>query len=96
MQISPGQAEVWHESLLKRVSQATADLQREVAAFQKAGEATIVLDGTTYELRLRQNTTEVCWELIDEEVNDSRPAGRSPVARWMNEVRRYALAHAGR
>jgi hypothetical protein len=38
--------------------------------------------------------TEIHWRSMDQEVDDSGSAGGSPVAAWMNDVRRYALSAA--
>jgi hypothetical protein len=92
--ISPDQAEAWHAACLESLGQATTVLKAEEVATKKTGEVEIYLDGSTYELWFSQAATEIHWRSMDQEVDDSGSAGGSPVAAWMNDVRRYALSAA--
>lgn len=96
LSISPDQAEFWYAGLMKHVERSTAQLQLDLTTLKKTDTTTVFLDGSTYELWFRQGMTEIHWRVMDEEVDNVGPAGRSPVARWMNEVRRYALSHPAR
>jgi hypothetical protein len=89
--ISPDQADGWHAACLKGMGKATAELEAEAVGTRTTGEVGIYLDGSTYELWFTQGATQIHWRSMDEEVNDSGPAGDSPVAKWMNDVRSYAL-----
>ena len=91
--ISPDQATLWHSGAMKSLGQSSVELQHDFVALRKTGETTIFLDGTTYEFWFNQGSTEVHWIVMDEEVNDLNAAGRSSIAQWMNEVRRYAFSH---
>ena len=89
---SPDRVALWYSNLLKSIGQSTAQLQQEAALFKKTGETAISLDGSTYELWLEQGQTSVHWTVMDEEVDDTNPAGHSSIARWMNAVRRFAVS----
>jgi hypothetical protein len=92
--VSSSQATLWYSGLLRSIEQSSIQLQQERTTLGKTGETTIFLDGSTYELWFEQGLTQVRWTVMDEEVDDVSPAGRSSTARWMNEIRRYALNHA--
>jgi len=92
--VRPDQVTLWYSDLLKSMRRSTAQLQEETALFKKTGETPVYLDGSTYELWLDQGLTNVHWTVMDEEVDDTNPTGHSAIARWMNEVRRYALERA--
>ena len=91
--ISPVKAAFWHSGALKSFGQSSVELQHDFDTLSKTGETTIFLDGTTYELWFDQGLTEVHWKVTDEEANNLSAAGRSSIAQWMNEVRRYAFDH---
>jgi hypothetical protein len=92
--VSLQQADTWHAACMKSLAQAGAQLEKDSQATKSTGDVRIFLDGTIYGLSVAQDGTDIQWRLVDEEVNDSSPAGVSPLARWMNDVRRYALASA--
>lgn len=96
LRISPDQAERWYADLMRNIGRSAAQLQLDMTTLKKTDKTTIFLDGSTYELWLRQGLTEIHWTMMDDEVDNNGPAGRSPVARWMNDVRRYALSHAAK
>ena len=91
--VSSGQAALWHLEFLKSLDESSIQLQQDFLARNKTGETTVFLDGSTYELWFDQGVTQVHWASMDEEVNDVGPAGSTPLAKWMNEIRRYALDH---
>jgi hypothetical protein len=91
---SPDRVALWYAGLLRSVRQSTTQLEQQTASLKKTGEATIFLDGSTYELSFQQGLTEVHWTVMDQEVDDMNAAGHAPLARWMNGIRRYSLNHA--
>jgi hypothetical protein len=91
--VSSSQAALWYAGLMRSMAQSSTQLQQETATFKKTGETTIFLDGSTYELWFQQGLTQVHWTVMDEEVDDASTVGRSFIAKWMNEVRRYAVSH---
>lgn len=94
--VSPVQASVWHSEFLKSLGQSSVELQQDFVVLKRTGETTIFLDGSTYELWFNQGVTKVHWVAMDAEVDNTKPAGRSAVAKWMNDVRRYSLAHSSK
>lgn len=91
--ISQDQASLWYSSLLRNIERSTVQLQQEMVTLKKTDETTVFLDGSTYELWFDQGMTDIHWTVMDEEVDNVRPAGHSPIARWMNDVRQYTLRH---
>jgi hypothetical protein len=92
--ISPEQAEAWYSACLKSLRQACAHLGVETSVEKSNGTVSVFLDGSTYELWFTQGTNEIHWRFMDQEVNDSAAVGDSPLAKWMNGVRRYTLTTA--
>jgi len=94
--ISTAQASLWHSEALKSIGKIGEELQKDFVKLQESREVEIFLDGTTYELRLEQGTTDVRCSIIDAAVDDHEITGRSSLARWMNGIRLYFLAHAAK
>lgn len=94
IQVSPDEISVWYSNMLKSVDESGEQLRQDLDTFNKTGSVTVVLDGTTYELQFQQSLTDITWQVMDDEVNDTRITGRSYVAKWMNEVRVYAVSHS--
>ena len=94
--LPPAQVWAWHAACFESLRQASTKIEQQAAAERKTGEVELPLDGGgTFELWFTQDLTSIHWRVMDEEVNDSGPAGISPVARWMNDVRSYAIKNAG-
>lgn len=94
--LSTDQAALWHSEFVKSLEQSSQELQQQLSTLEQTGETTIVLDGTTYDLRYEQGATQLRWEVMDEEVSDSESVGHSALAKWMNEIRRYAIDHTAK
>ena len=86
-------ASSWHAAFFESLKVSSDQLKDVSTSLEAKKEVTIVLDGSTYDLRYWQGDVELRWHLMDEEVDDETPTGRSDLARWMNTVRRYALHH---
>ena len=96
LSIPPDQAGLWYSGLLRSINQSTVQLHQAMVTHKKTGKTTIFLDGSTYECWFDQGLTDTHWKVMDEEVDNVNPAGHSFVAKWMNEVRRYALSHSAK
>jgi hypothetical protein len=87
------QSLIWHSALLDAIAQSALQLKEKFIGLKDKRETSIFLDGSTYELWFEQGGTQIHYVVMDEEVDDSHPSGNSPLAKWMNDVRRHALQH---
>jgi hypothetical protein len=81
-------------AFFESLTASVAKTRTEGDVLRDSGQAEIVLDGSTYEAWFYQGTTLIHWRSMHLEINDTDAEGYTPIVKWMNSIRIYALTHA--
>ena len=66
-------------------------LDEEAVDYQRDGNTTLTLDGTSYSLKYAQVLSNVSWSFVDAEEGALDNAYRWPLVRWMNRLKGFVL-----
>jgi hypothetical protein len=86
IEIPDDRGSLWHAEFLDAIMPLSETIRKETAALERTRTASVIMDGTDYDLWYEWGFNSMSFHLSDDEVTD-RPNGRSKLVRWMNSVR---------
>jgi len=88
IRVSDIQIKRWYTSFFEALASTEKELNKRGIQSDKTRSATLVLDGTTYDVWYTQGLDKISLSLYDVEVDTPGSGGELKLTQWMNRVRR--------